>query len=101
MINITLSLPPHRQNCSKEILEGIPCIQKFIGVEKWHRVIGEICAMVISLPGNRGLFSHTQEALHHVDRKLVAITRGIHQALTDFQLVYDDLSRRQHSFMLL
>ena len=31
----------------------------------------------------------------------MALTTGIHQALTDFQLVYDDLSRRPTFFYVI
>ena len=34
MVNMTLSLPPHQDNRFKEILAGIPCNQKWIGLDK-------------------------------------------------------------------
>ena len=40
--------------------------------------------MDIALSGARVLFSHMQEALCHVEVKRVVLTRGVHQALTDF-----------------
>ena len=49
--------------------------------------------MDISLPGNRGLFSHMQEALRQVEGKRLALTRGFHQALTDFRWLAEYLIR--------
>ena len=42
MVNMKLSLPPHRENRVKIILAGITSRQKHIGVKKWHQVIGEL-----------------------------------------------------------
>ena len=41
-VNMTLFLSPHRGNLFNEILAGIHCRQKHIGVEKWHQVLGDI-----------------------------------------------------------
>ena len=40
--------------------------------------------MAIALPGSRGLFSHIQEALCHVEGKMMDLTKGVHQALEEF-----------------
>ena len=40
--------------------------------------------MSLALPGLHGLFSQMQEALRHVNGKLVTLTRGMHEALEDF-----------------
>ena len=49
--------------------------------------------MTIFLPGVRGLFSHMQELLCHVEEKGVDLTRGVHQALVDLRWLAEDLSR--------
>ena len=49
--------------------------------------------MAIALPGTRGLFSHMQEALRHVEVKRVVLTRGAHQALAYFRWLLEDLSK--------
>ena len=49
--------------------------------------------MDIDLPGDRGLFSHMQEALRHVEGKWVVLTRGVQQALADFRWISEDLSK--------
>ena len=41
--------------------------------------------MAIALSGAQGLSNHMQEALLHVEGKRVVLTRGVHQALTEFQ----------------
>ena len=58
MVNITLYFLPNRDNRFKEILTGIPTNQKCIGVDKWHRVLGDIRSMDIALTGSQGLFIH-------------------------------------------
>ena len=88
---MTLSLHPHRENRSRKILAGIPRIKKRISVDKWHQVLGELRSMDIALPGIRGILIHMQESLSHVDSKRVALTRGVHQALVDFQWLAEDL----------
>ena len=61
-VNMTLSLPPHQENRFKDIPAGISYIQKRIFVDKWLRLLWDICLMDIELPGDRGLFRYVQEA---------------------------------------
>ena len=49
--------------------------------------------MAIALPGDRGLFSHMQEALRHMEGKRVELIRGVHQTLVDFQWLVEELSK--------
>ena len=90
---MTLSLPPHQKKRFKEILAERPNIQKCIGVYKWHQVLGQICSIYIALPGAQGLFIHMQDSLHNVEGKRVALTRGVHQALADFQWLAEELCK--------
>ena len=60
-VNMTITLPPHRVALIKEIVSSIPCTQRRVGVDKWHRVLGKLHSMAIALPGARGLFSQMQE----------------------------------------
>ena len=83
-INMTITLPPHRVAHPKEIFSSIPHSQRRVGVEKWHRVLGELHSMELALPGARGLFSQMQETLCHVKGKRVMLSIGIHEALSDF-----------------
>ena len=62
-VNMTIALPPHRMARLKEIVSSIPSTQHRVGVDKWHRVLGELRFMALSLPRARGLFSQMQEAL--------------------------------------
>ena len=60
--------------------------------------------MAIVLPGAQGLFSQMKEALHHVEGKRVALTRGVHQSLTDFRWLVENLSKlpkRMYDLLLL
>ena len=65
-VNMKVYLPPHQENYFREILSAIPCTQKQIGVDKWHRVLGKLLSVKIDLPGARGIFSHMQEYFCHV-----------------------------------
>ena len=68
-VNMRLSLYPHQGNHFKDISEEVSSRHKRINVEKWQWVLGELRSMDIALPGARGLFSHMQEALRHVEEK--------------------------------
>ena len=87
-------LAPAPGNHFKEILAGITSSQKRIDMEKWHQVLGKLFSMDIALSGTSYLFSHIQEALQHMDGKQVALTRGVHQALAEFQWLAEYLGRR-------
>ena len=84
-MKMTISLPPHRADRFRDILAEIPATQKRISVEKWHRCLGKLRSISLALSVSRGLFSQMQEALRHVNGKRVTLTRGVHEALADFQ----------------
>ena len=88
-----LYLPPHQDNLFNDILAGKTSSQKRIGIEKWKHILGEIRSMAISLTGTRGLFRHMQAAQLHMDNKRVALTKGIHQAIEDFQWISEYLGQ--------
>ena len=71
-------LPPHQDNRFKEILAEIPTIQKRISIDKWNRVLGELCSMDTALPDAWVHFRHMQEALHHVEGGRMTLARGVH-----------------------
>ena len=85
---------PTLGNRFRDILSTIYHSQKRIGVDKWHRVLGELCSMTIYLPGSRGLSNHMQEALRNVNGNMVTLTKGVHQALEDFLWLSQDLDQR-------
>ena len=64
------------------------------GVEKWHKILGELRSMALSLPGARGLFSQMQEALCHVKGKRVTLSPGVHDALDDFNWLAKDVGKQ-------
>ena len=41
-INMTIALPPHRVERLKEIVHAIPRTQQRVGVNKWHKILGEL-----------------------------------------------------------
>ena len=61
-------------------------------MDKWHRVLGELRSMALSLSGARGLFSQMQEALCQVKCKRVTLSTGVHEALEDFKWLAEDLA---------
>ena len=90
---MTLSLPPHQENHFKEILDEIPTSQKCIGIDKWNWILGELCSMDTALTGAWGLFRHMQESLRHVEGERLALTRGVHQAISELHLLTEDQSK--------
>ena len=90
----TIQLPPHRIKRLAEILASIPSTQKRIGVKKWHKILGELRSMSIALPGARHLFSHMQLALTKRFGSRIALKKGVHQAVADFNLLLNDIASR-------
>jgi hypothetical protein len=64
----TVSLPPHCVTRLQDILASIPLMQKRITLLKWQQVLGELCTMMLRIPGACGLFSYLQEAFYHQPR---------------------------------
>ena len=93
-VNMKITLPPHRVARLKEIVSSIPRTQHRVGVDKWHRVIGELRSMALALPRDSGFFIQMQEALCHVKGKIVALSTGVHEALEDFKWLDEDVANR-------
>ena len=91
---MTINLAPHRVAQLEEIVSSIPCSQHRIGVDKWHWVLGELRSMVLAPPKARGLFSQMQEELFHVKGKRVTLSTGVHESLSDFRWLAEDVSNR-------
>ena len=73
-INMKISLPPHCVARLKDIVHAIPRTQRRVGVDKWHKILGELRSMALALPGDRGLFTLLQEALWQVKGKRVTLS---------------------------
>ena len=93
-VQMTIKLPEHRVQRLGEILASIPSTQKRIGVKKWHKVIGELRSMSLALPGARNLFSHMQFALVNRFGQRIALKKGVHDALSDFRYLFEDVANR-------
>ena len=91
---MTIALPMHRQERLQEILASIPPTQKRTSVKKWHRILGELRSMTIALPGARNLFSLMQNALCKQSNNRIALQKGTHSAIRDFQWLANDISHR-------
>ena len=90
-VNMTLLLPPHQDTCFREILSTIPHTKNRIGVDKWHKVLGELRYLPLAFPVSQLLFRYMQEYLIHIQVKRVPLTKGIHQALSDFHWLVKDM----------
>jgi hypothetical protein len=92
---MTIELPKHRQERLGAILSSIPSTQKRIGVKKWHKLLGELRSMALALPGAKNMFGILQEALRSLDkRSRIALRKGVHQSIEDFQWLLNDISSR-------
>ena len=87
----TWYIPNHREAHFKDILSAIPHTQKWIGVDKWHRVLGDLRSTELYLPGSLGFFFQIQESHHHIYGKMVTLTKSFHQALTYFLCLEEDM----------
>jgi hypothetical protein len=93
-VNLTISLPEHRAERLKEILDSIPRTQKRTSRKKWHKVLGELRSMTIALPGARGLFSQMQHALTTGTTHRINLSDGVHDALDDFRYLHENIVTR-------
>ena len=93
-VNLTIQLPPHREERLWEILNSIPRDQKRTSVKKWHKILGELRSMSVALPGSRNMFGRLQNALSLKEKGRVSLKKGVHQALDDFRWLASDLSSR-------
>ena len=58
----TIRLPPHRLDRLQTLLTDL-LSSRSSSVTQWHRLLGELCSMVLALPGGEGLFSPLQAEL--------------------------------------
>jgi hypothetical protein len=93
-VALTIQLPQHRVERLATILASIPSSQKRIGIKKWHKILGELRSMAIALPGARHLFSHMQLALSKRLGHRIALKKGVHQAVSDFKMLLNDVATR-------
>ena len=89
---MTITLPAHRVAQLEAIVSALPCSQCRIGVDKWHRVLGELHSMALALPGARVMFRQIQETLCHFKGKRVMLSKGIHETLADFRWLAEDIA---------
>jgi hypothetical protein len=53
-IAITIQLPAHRIFCLFKILDSIAPTSRWTTVNKWKKLLGELCSMVLAIPGIKG-----------------------------------------------
>ena len=93
-IIMTITLPPHRVVWLKEIVSSIYRSHRRVGVDKWHCVLGKLSLIAPALPGARELFIQLQEAICHVKGKRITLPTGVHDALSDFRWISEDVPNR-------
>ena len=49
-VNMKITLLPRQVERLKDIVSSIPRTQHRVGIDKWHRVPGELRSMAIALP---------------------------------------------------
>ena len=91
---MTIHLPLHQVTQLADILASIPVTKKRTSVKKWHKVLGKLRSMSLTLPGARNLFSQMQHALANRVSTRVTLSKGVHQALDDFRWLLRDISSR-------
>ena len=91
-VNMTISLPPHRQERLADILSSIPPTQKRISAKKCHKSLGELRSMTIALPGARHLFSTLQHALKTQLKQRLMLKKGVHDSIKDFKWILKEIS---------
>ena len=82
----TIALPAHRVDRLREILESIAPDQRTIATKDWHKVLGELRSMSITLPGSVSLLLLLQEAFRHEDptQPRLNLSKLLHSFLKDF-----------------
>lgn len=89
----TIKLTEQRRARLGEILEQYPRSRKRTSVSEWHKVLGELQSMAVTLPGSRGLFSTLQLAFKK-EVTCIRLTTAIHDTLDDFCWILDRLESR-------
>ena len=67
-INKMISLPEHRGARLLENLNLIATSQRSIATKEWHKIIGELRSMSVTIRGCTGLFSVLQEVFCHENK---------------------------------
>jgi hypothetical protein len=65
MVVMTITLPPHCVACLAEILNAFQATQRQTSMKRWHKTLGELCSMSLTLPGSCNIFSSMQTLCHH------------------------------------
>jgi hypothetical protein len=95
-IAMTIQLHAHRILRLFEILYLIAPTQRLTTVNKWQKLLGELCSMVLTIPGTKKLFSVLQSVLKNKcdQGKRVRLTPPVHAVLQDFRWLTGGLTRR-------
>jgi hypothetical protein len=70
----TLELPPHRYKHLCAIFLDLRAGFKSVSLKAWQKVLGELCSMVLAIPGCRGLLSMLQTGICHSTTTAFALT---------------------------
>ena len=89
----TLELPPHRQERLLTILADVRGRRR-LSLKQCYKLLGELCSMVMAIPGGRGLFSQLQSSLTASQGGRVRLRRAVQDQIEDFWWLANDLVSR-------
>ena len=89
----TLQLPQHCYEWLHSLFEAL-WHQRWASIRKWHQLLGELCSMVLAIPGGWGLFSILQTGFKYMDKNRICLDQHIKAQLADFESLAKDLTAR-------
>ena len=94
----TILLPQRPLDRLRAVSDALPRFKMRIAVSAWHKTLGKLCSMSLTIPGLRGLFSLLQEALWHQHKQRICLTHKAHDFLDDICWLVQDLHQRPTRF---
>ena len=85
----TIELPPHRRDRLSHIL-ATTLASRRVSTKAWHKLLGELCSMVLGIPGGHGLFSQLQSCPILTTIHRVLFLRAQHLPVTSPLCTYVD-----------
>ena len=81
----TIELPPAKVEQLRELLASFPYRRKMYPTKDLLKLVGELCSMILALPGGVGCLSWLQERVKATAGKHVYLNTQFHDAIDDFR----------------
>jgi hypothetical protein len=94
MVAMTIMLPPHRVACLEEIINAFLAMQRQTSMKRWHKTLGELRSMSLTLLGSCNIFSSVQNAMSSQSKGCIALGKGVHDALDNFWWMHWNIATR-------